>query len=126
MLVQYILRMKTLHYSIIAGISTAAILAGALLFSYELSKPMCIEGRLANGTCAGPISIEETSDTLSNRYCKNFFTVPENKTYLNTVPVLLMKSNSTACARLTFTVSSNYNDCNGPNCQHVISLGPML
>jgi len=87
---------------------------------------MCIEGRLANGTCAGPISIEETSDTLSNRYCKNFYTIPENKTFLNTVPVLLMKSNSTACARLTFTIFSNYNDCNGSNCQHIFSLGPML
>jgi len=37
-----------------------------------------------------------------------------------------MKSNSTACARLTFTISSNYNDCNGANCQHVLSLAPML
>ena len=109
--------MKTLHLTIIIGVSITVILVGT--FSYESYKPMCIEGRLANGTCAGPISIEDTSDTLSNHYCKNFYVVPENKTYLNTVPVLLIKSNSTACARLTFTISSNYNDCNGVNCQHV-------
>lgn len=108
------------------GISITTILVGTLLFSYESYKPMCVEGRLANGTCAGPISIEETSDTLSSHYCGNFYTVPENKTYLNTVPVLLMKSNSTACARLTFTIASNYKDCNGPNCQHTLSLVPML
>lgn len=116
--------MKTLHLTIVIGISITVILVGT--FSYESYKPTCIEGRLANGTCDGSVSIEETSDTLSNHYCKNFYVVPENKTYLNTVPVLLMKSNSTACARLTFTISSNYDDCNGPNCQHVLSLGPML
>ncbi|NHH97180.1 hypothetical protein DYY66_1681 [Candidatus Nitrosotalea sp. FS] len=115
--------MKPLHLTVL-GISITAILVGA--FSYESYKPMCIEGRLANGTCAGPVSIEETSDTLANQYCKNFYVVPENKTYLNTVPVLLMKSNSTVCARLTFTISSNYNDCNGANCQHVLSPGRML
>src|SRR2546427_5075686 len=71
------------------------------------------------------ISIVETSD-LSTHYCGKFYTVPENKTYLNTVPVLLMKSNSTACARLTFTINSNYKDCNGPNCQHIFSLASML
>ena len=117
--------MKTLHLTIIIGISITVILVGTL-FSYKSYKPMCAEGRLANGTCARPVSIEDTSDILSNHYCKNFYVVPENKTYLNTVPVLLMKSNSTACARLTFTISSNYNDCNGPNCQHALSLGPML
>ena len=116
--------MKTLHLTIIIGISITVILVGT--FSYGSYKPMCAEGRLANGTCAGSISIEDTSDTLSNHYCKNFYVVPENKTYLNTVPVLLMKSNSTACARLTFTISSNYNDCNGANCQHVLLLAPML
>jgi hypothetical protein len=118
--------MKILHFSIIASIAITIILVGTLLLSYESCKPMCIEGRLPNGTCADPISIEETSDTLSNHYCGNFFTVPENKTFLNMVPVLLMKSNSTACTRLTFTISSNYNDCNGPNCQHIFQLAPML
>lgn len=68
---------------------------------------------------------DKTND-LSVNDCGKFYTVPENKTYLNAVPVLLMKSNSTACARLTFMISSNYNDCNGPNCQHIFSLGPML
>jgi hypothetical protein len=120
--------MKTLHFSIIAGVpAVIAITVGIVLLNYESYKPMCVEGRLPNGTCAGPISIEDTSGTLSNHYCGNFYTVPENKTYLNTVPVLLMKSNSTACARLTFTISSNYNDCNGPtSCQHIFSLASML
>jgi len=51
-------------------------------------------------------------------------TVPENHTSLNTVPVLLMKTNSTVCAKLTFTIISDYNDCNGPNCQHVLDVEP--
>jgi len=119
---------KTLHLSIIVGVPVVmAIMVGIFLLNYESYKPMCIEGRLPNGTCAGPISIEETSDMLSKHYCGNFYTVPENKTILNTVPVLLMKSNSTTCARLTFTIFSNYNDCNGPtNCQHLFPLAPML
>ena len=117
-------KMKTLHLAIITCVSITVILVGT--FSYGSYKPMCAEGRLANGTCAGPISIEDTSDTLSNHYCKNFYVVPETKAYLNTVPVLLMKSNSTACAKLTFTIASNYNDCNGANCQHIFSPGRML
>src|SRR6185312_5137847 len=76
-------------------------------------------------------SIHNTGMTLHDvqglpEDCGKFHTVPENKTSLNTVPVLLMKSNSTACARLTFTISSNYNDCNGSNCQHIFSLASML
>jgi hypothetical protein len=118
---------KTLHLSIIVGVPVVmTIIVGIFLLNYESYKPMCIEGRLPNGTCAGPISMEETNDTLSNHYCGNFYTVPENKTILNTVPVLLMKSNSTTCARLTFTIVFNYNDCNGQNCQHILSLAPIL
>ncbi len=102
-----------------------------LIIKAKDGTPACVKPETASKLIErGWGAIDESSlvsiDTLSNHYCKNFYAVPENKTYLNTVPVLLMKSDSTACARLTFTISSNYNDCNGPNCQHVLSLGPML
>lgn len=79
-----------------------------------------------NNTSPQKISNSDQQAMLSENECGQFYTVPENHTSLNTVPVLLMKSNSTACARLTFTVHSNYADCNGPNCQHIFSLVHMI
>src|SRR5574340_218284 len=67
---------------------------------------------------------DQQAKLLSENDCGQFYTVPENHTSLNTVPFLLIKTNSTACARLTFTIISNYNDCNGPNCQHVLDVEP--
>lgn len=66
------------------------------------------------------------NDGISENDCGKFYIIPENHTSLNTAPVLLMKSNSTACARLTFTIMSNYKDCNGANCQRVSQLAPVL
>ena len=78
-----------------------------------------------NNTSSQQISNSDQQDKLlSESDCGQFYTVPENHTSLNTVPVLLMKTNSTACAKLTFTIISNYNDCNGPNCQHVLDVEP--
>lgn len=78
-----------------------------------------------NNTSSQKISnSDQQAKLLSENDCGKFYTVPENHTSLNTVPVLLMKTNSTACAKLTFTIISNYNDCNGPNCQHVLDVKP--
>lgn len=54
--------------------------------------------------------------------CGQFYTVPENKSDFNAIPVLVLKQNSTGCAKLTFTVNSlfnNTNDCMGCNSQMV-------
>lgn len=115
--------MKILQLSII---TTAIAIISIVLFLSASPKPQCVEGMFPNGTCAGPMGIEETSDMRSSQHCGKFYTIPENKTYLNTVPVLLMKSNSTACARLTFTIYSNSKDCNGPRCQGVFSPSPIV
>jgi sugar lactone lactonase YvrE len=66
--------------------------------------------------------------TLANfteNSCGQFHTAPQSRNS-TTVPVLLMNSNSTACARLTFTVVSNYKDCNGKTCQGVSRLDSIL
>lgn len=90
-------------------------------------KPNSLQEQLdLEHTCIGPnIACRNVeSNSLSESDCGQFYTVPENHTSLNTIPVLLMKMNSTACAKLTFTIISNYNDCNGPNCQHVLDVKP--
>ena len=53
-------------------------------------------------------------------------TVPPPNYRAMMFPVLLMNSNSTACAKLTFTVVSNYKNCNGQTCQSIISFGSTL
>ncbi len=61
----------------------------------------------------------------SENSCGQFHTAPQNHNS-TTVPVLLMNSNSTACVRLTFTIVSNYKDCNGRTCQEVLRLNSTL
>src|SRR5581483_1494550 len=102
--------MKTLYIIIISAAGIGAGLAALMIF--------------------GNISLATVPfhdwNKMSENQCGEFYTIPENKSHFNTVPVLLLKSNSTACARLTFTITSNYKDCNGPNCQHVFQLAPIL
>jgi len=51
--------MKTLYLSIIVGIPViVAIAVGIVLLNSASYQPMCIEGRLSNGTCAGPVAID--------------------------------------------------------------------
>ena len=72
-------------------------------------------------------SIQDTGMTIHNvqglsEDCGKFYTVPENKSDFNVIPVLVLKQNSTGCAKLTFTVYSlfnNTNDCIGCNSQMV-------
>ncbi|HKU33358.1 MAG TPA: hypothetical protein VJR22_05890 [Candidatus Nitrosotalea sp.] len=67
-----------------------------------------------------------TNKITSKSVCGQFYAAPENLRQSNTVPVLLMQSNSTACTRLTFTITSNYKDCNGKICQNIVSLDSTL
>src|SRR6185312_10882154 len=51
--------MKTLHLVIITAIGIVAVItSGIFLLNYESVKPTCIEGRLPNGTCAGPVAMD--------------------------------------------------------------------
>lgn len=51
--------MKTLHLGIITTIGIVALITfGIFLINYKSSTPMCIEDRLSNGTCAGPVAID--------------------------------------------------------------------
>ncbi|HEV2193830.1 MAG TPA: hypothetical protein VGR54_09460 [Nitrosopumilaceae archaeon] len=59
---------------------------------------------------------------LSENDCGQFYTIPANKSNFNTIPVLILKQNSTGCAKITFTVNflfNNTNDCIGCNSQMV-------
>jgi hypothetical protein len=109
--------MKTLHLSIITIVGIVVIAMATLgVFLEKLNDN-------TQYTTVNTIDGQKPG-SLSENVCGQFYTIPENHTSLNTVPVLLMKTNSTTCAKLTFTIISNYNDCNGPNCQHVLDVKP--
>ena len=67
-----------------------------------------------------------TTNTLSKNACGQFYVAPDNQHDSRVTPALLMGTNSTACVRLTFTIVSNYKDCNGFTCQNMIELGSTL
>lgn len=69
----------------------------------------------------GPVTLANAPENS----CGQFRAAPQSHNSTR-VPVLLMDSNSTACARLTFTVVSNYKDCNGHTCQGIIDLNSTL
>ncbi len=54
--------------------------------------------------------ITGTTHGLSENDCGNFYTVPENKHDFTTIPVLILKQNSTGCAKITFTIDHMYDD----------------
>lgn len=98
--------MKTLHLGIITSLGIVAVTAsGIFLINYESPTPMCIEGRLPNGTCAGPIAIDlGTSEKFVRMECDTSYVPPaiQNITLpngtihtVNKIPVFLMKPNST-------------------------------
>lgn len=88
--------MKTLHLSIILAGIICAIMTGTV-FVYILPKPMDL--RFANNS----------SINVGNN-CGQFHTITQNRHGFYTTPILLMDSNSTACARLTFTVTDDKED----------------
>jgi hypothetical protein len=99
-----------------------------LIIKNEDNMPACVKPDAAQKLVerGWGILIGTANNIASTNICGQFYTAPGNRHNSNTVPVLLMKSNSTACARLTFTIVSNYKDCNGHNCQHIIALGSTL
>ncbi|MGI0017147.1 MAG: hypothetical protein ACREA1_00395 [Nitrosotalea sp.] len=99
--------MKILHVVILAGLGIVLTSIVPIVF-------------VSNVTPNGKVN------ALSETQCGTFHNISENKSYLNTVPVLLMNSDSTACAKLTFTIVSNYKNCNGPECQRVFDLGSIV
>ncbi|MDE1765848.1 MAG: hypothetical protein KGI27_06185 [Thaumarchaeota archaeon] len=70
-------------------------------------------------------SIGPSAMSLENS-CRRFSPAPDDQPSLRVTPVLLMKSNSTACARLTFTVVSNFKDCNGMHCSSLVRFNSTL
>ncbi len=99
-----------------------------LIIKTEDNSPACVKPETAQKLVVQGwgILIGTTSKIESINACGQFYAAPGNKHDFNTVPVLLMKSNSTACARFTFTIVSNYKDCNGQICRHMIALGSTL
>ncbi|MEO9277056.1 MAG: hypothetical protein ABI340_04675 [Nitrososphaera sp.] len=49
------------------------------------------------------------ANNMSENNCGRFYTAP-GRQHASTMPVLLMGSNSTVCARLTFTIDRNYSE----------------
>ncbi len=74
----------------------------------------------------GMVLTRTTNKISSTDVCGQFYTAPGNRHDSNAVPVLLMSSNSTACAKITFTIYSNYNDCSGQTCPHIIAFDSTL
>ena len=115
--------MKTVQLSIIMGILiVVAITVGIVLLNHASYQPKCIEGRLPNGTCAGPISIElGTSERFVRMECDTPYipptiqivTLPNGTTLtVNKIPVFLMKPNSTGkiCTKnWSYDKSINYS-----------------
>lgn len=65
---------------------------------------------------------------LSESICGKFYTVPEDESNSHTIPVLILKQNSTGCAKVTFTVNflfNNTNDCIGCNSQ-MVKIGNLI
>lgn len=89
--------MKTLHISVIIGV--VFVIVGFVFVPIFTSKPM---GFRFTG--------DPFEDVKNN--CNDFYTVPENQSKPYVAPVILMDSNSTACAKLTFTIVSNYDSYN--------------
>jgi hypothetical protein len=56
------------------------------------------------------IDASRTNIGVTENNCGQFYTAPKIQYDSNTVPVLLMDSNSTGCARLTFTIYDNPPD----------------
>jgi hypothetical protein len=114
--------MKTLHLGMIISIGIAVITSGIFLINYGSHTPTCIEGRLPNGTCAGPIAIElGTSEKFVRMECDTPYVPPAIQTItlpngtvrtINKIPVFLMQPNSTGkvCTKnWSYYDSTNYS-----------------
>ncbi|MGI0007689.1 MAG: hypothetical protein ACREAR_06800 [Nitrosotalea sp.] len=101
----------------------------SLIFKSEDGTPACVKPDTANILIERGWTIRSNlslTNNMSENVCGQFSTAPGNQTSFNTVPILLVNSNSTACAKLTFTIISDYGDCNGQSCQHLLEFNSML
>ena len=86
--------MKTLFLTIVSIAGIGSALAALMIF-----------GNI------GPYTIPSHDwNTMSETQCGKFYTVPENKSDFNTIPVLILKPYSVGCAKLTFTINYKYDD----------------
>ena len=96
-----------------------------LVIRAEDSSPACVKSQTAQKLVErgwGMISTLALTNNTSENNCGQFYTVPENRSNSNEIPVLILKQNSTGCAKITFTENSlfnNTNDCMGCNSQLV-------
>ncbi len=99
-----------------------------LVIKSEDDSPACLKPDTATklitrGWSKVILTTENTNlNTISENGCGQFYTIPENKSNFNTIPVLILKQNSTGCAKLTYAVNSlfnNTNDCVGCHSQMV-------
>ena len=88
--------MKTLYLVIIAGVGIVFVIAGFVLVPFFTSKPP---------------GLRFTNNQLENveNNCGQFYVIPSKQQEFYTVPILLMDSNSTGCAKLTFTVVDTHD-----------------
>ncbi|MDE1725533.1 MAG: hypothetical protein KGH76_06525 [Thaumarchaeota archaeon] len=99
-----------------------------LIFKTDDDSPACVMSKTASnlGQRGWEIMTSLTTQkasmvqNTSTNVCGQFFTAPSGRNQ-STVPVLLMKSNSTACTRLTYKIYSDYKNCNGQICQNMIT-----
>jgi hypothetical protein len=59
----------------------------------------------------GPYTIPSHDwNAMSETQCGKFYTIPENKSDFNTIPVLIIEPDTVGCAKITFTVNLRYDD----------------
>lgn len=95
--------MKTLQLAIIVGSGIACVIVIGLV----------------------TLSIFTNNSILDTEsICGKFYAIHENHNDFHTVPVLLMNTNSTGCARLTLTI--DYNPSYGPGAPVIPSLSSLI
>ena len=96
-----------------------------LVIRVEDSSPACVKPQTAQKLVEhgwGMMPTFALANNILENNCGQFYTVPENSSNYNEIPVLMLKQNSTGCAKITFTENSlfnNTNDCMGCNSQLV-------
>lgn len=100
-----------------------------IIIKVEDNSPACVTSQTAQKLIErgwGMISNLTFTNNNPKNNCGRFYTAPANQDDFKSIPVLLMNSNSTACAKLTFTIVSDYKDCNGKTCQAVSRLDSII
>jgi hypothetical protein len=84
---------------------------GLVLTIKHNGNPACVKPQTAQILVERGWNVAKSAVThhILENNCGRFYIAPQSQSYTRT-PVLLMDSNSTACARLTFTIRGNYSD----------------